>query len=266
MNTQSFLFHGLKLAISGEDTILAALKCRLGQFPAAEPGTPSHLRFEFHPVPDPRHHGVDRPSGPNRKVLDLWGGEVLYFDASQQLYIDSPGRARALCDTTTGSVWVSYLESEVGDDGLLSHPFFTIPLAELLKRHGLFMVHAAGLSLDGKGLLIAGASGAGKTTLTIALLRAGFGFLGDDITFLCTRSDGLRARAFPDELDVTADTLSFFPKLPGLAREAAAADRPKRPFSPHSSLRWQPSLGMPARSAYFPTGRPGPRERVDAPA
>jgi hypothetical protein len=231
MNTHAYLLHGLKLTISGEDDILAALKCRLGQLPAAQPGPPTDLRFEFHPIPAPSHLGIHRPRGPSRRVLELQGGEVLYLNASDQLYLDYPGRAQALCDTETGEVWVSYSESEAGNAGLLAHPFFTIPLAELLKRHGLYMVHAAGLSLDGKGLLIAGAAGAGKTTLTLALLRAGFGFLGDDTIFLCTRAPGLRTLAFPDEIDVTAHTASFFPELQALAPASSPAGRPKQPFN-----------------------------------
>ena len=40
--------------------------------------------------------------------------------------------------------------------------FLTIALTELLKREGLFMLHAAGLEVGGKGLLVAGQSGSGK--------------------------------------------------------------------------------------------------------
>jgi hypothetical protein len=232
MNTHAYLFHGLKLVISGEEGILTALQHRLGQFPAAKPGTPSHLRFEFRKVPDPSQYAIQQPSGPNRRVLEMRGGQVLYFALSHQLYIDFPDRGRALCDVESGQVRVSYPESEEGNTGLLAYPCFTIPLAELLKRHGLYMAHAAGLSLDGQGLLIAGASGAGKTTLTIALLRAGFGFLGDDTLFLCARAHGLCALAFPDQIDVTAHTASFFPELQALARAPLPGSRPKQSLSP----------------------------------
>src|ERR1017187_6256630 len=69
MNTHAYLFHGLKLVISGEAGILTALQHRLGQFPAAKPGTPSHLRFEFRKVPDPSHYAIQQPAGPNRRGL-----------------------------------------------------------------------------------------------------------------------------------------------------------------------------------------------------
>ncbi|MDX1216922.1 serine kinase [Sinorhizobium medicae] len=50
-------------------------------------------------------------------------------------------------------------------------------------------LHAALLVRNAKGLLICGAPGAGKSTLTLALLEAGFACCGDDITLM--RPDGL---------------------------------------------------------------------------
>jgi hypothetical protein len=44
-------------------------------------------------------------------------------------------------------------------------------------------------------------------------VRAGFGFLGDDTLFLARRPEGLRLLAFPDEVDVTEQTVAFFPEL-----------------------------------------------------
>ena len=252
MNTRAYLFHGLKLVISGEEWILTALEHRLGQLPAAKPGTPPHLRFEFRKVSDSSHYAIQPPRGPNRRVLEMGRGQALYFAASQQLYIDFPERGRALCDLERGEVRVSYPESETGNAGWLAYPCFTIPLAELLKRHGLYMAHAAGLSLDGQGLLLAGASGAGKTTLTIALLRAGFGFLGDDTLFLCARDEGLRALAFPDQIDVTAHTASFFPELRDLARAPRPAGRPKQSFSPACVYRAAPSWECAPAVLVFP--------------
>jgi hypothetical protein len=252
MKSRTYLFHGLKLAVCGEERILAALARRLGQFPAADPAQPSHLRFTFHAVPDPASHRVSLPPGVNRSVLDLPGARALYFEATRQLYLDFSGRARVLCDTEGGDVCVSYLESEADSPFLLTHPCFIIPLSELLKRRGLYMVHAAGVSLDGKGLLIAGASGAGKTTLALALVRAGFGFLGDDTNFLRAGPDGLRALAFPDEADITPVTAGFFPEVRGLLGEPASASRRKQPLNARSCYAVSPSWECVPAALVFP--------------
>jgi hypothetical protein len=93
---------------------------------------------------------------------------------------------------------------------------FTISLVEMLKQRGLYSVHAAGASADGRGVILAGESGAGKSTLSLALTRAGFGFLGDDTLFLAPGPAGLRLVGFPDEIDVTDETIGLFPELAGL--------------------------------------------------
>ena len=51
------------------------------------------------------------------------------------------------------------------------------------------LVHAGTVEVDGHGVLIVGASGAGKTTASAALAMAGFGYLTDDIT--AVRADGV---------------------------------------------------------------------------
>jgi hypothetical protein len=58
-------------------------------------------------------------------------------------------------------------------------------LTEVLERsaHEL-AVHAAALVRDDRILLLCGSPGAGKTTLAVGLLHAGFGFAGDDVTLL----------------------------------------------------------------------------------
>ena len=243
MSTHSYLFHGLKLTISGEAGILAALACRLRHFPTPASDAPSHLQIHFQPTEAPVGPGIQRPRGQYREVLQVGEGRVFYFEKSRQISIDFPGCCRALGSLETGEATVWYRESAGVNPQLLAHSCFTILLSELLKPHGLYMVHAAGLSLNGKGLLVAGASGAGKTTLTIALIRAGYGFLGDDTVFLSLRATGLRALAFPDEIGVTASTARFFPELRDLAEVPSAQNRPKHSLDytrfPNARPSWE---------------------------
>jgi hypothetical protein len=68
---------------------------------------------------------------------------------------------------------------------------------QLLKRRGLYLAHAGAVSLAGKGLLVVGGKMAGKSTLTIRLTGAGFGYLGDDMCLLRRRTSGFEALALP---------------------------------------------------------------------
>ncbi|MCG5480862.1 aldolase [Sinorhizobium alkalisoli] len=65
-------------------------------------------------------------------------------------------------------------------------------LAEALK-HGTYelALHAAALSRSERLVLLCGDPGAGKTTLTLALAHAGFGFVSDDVTLLNADGQGV---------------------------------------------------------------------------
>jgi hypothetical protein len=59
--------------------------------------------------------------------------------------------------------------------------------------HGAYelALHSAALINNGRMLLLCGSPGAGKTTLTLALVHAGFGFAADDVTLLNAMGHGL---------------------------------------------------------------------------
>ena len=78
----------------------------------------------------------------------------------------------------------------------------------------LLTLHAAALQRDGRTWLLAGLSGAGKTTLSLALARAGWSFGSDEIVLLGRDRD---LRALPLPPCVKADSFplieSWFPEL-----------------------------------------------------
>lgn len=207
-------FHGLRIQIQADEPSLAGqLHGRLRQF-AAPPGPPADLTFIYRGVEHAGAHWVTAPPPEARPVYEPQIGAVLYADADDSYYITFEERIRVACRPADGLVEVSYLHSELaGQSWYVSHPMLTLPLLELLKRRGYYSLHAASLSVEGRGLLIAGKSGAGKSTLTLGLMLAGFDFLGDDMVFLVREPAGLRMLAFPDEIDVTDETAGLFPEL-----------------------------------------------------
>jgi hypothetical protein len=218
----SYSFHGLSLGVSAPDEVLRAFHARLAALPANGGGPPDIL-FEV------GSRELERPEGA-RTVYEPPRGEVVYHDGRDLLFLRQ-GELRALCEPAAGRVRYSAPAAKGEDLWVLSHPLLSVPLMELLKRRGLFGVHAAGADLDGRALVLAGTSGSGKSTLSVALARAGFGFLGDDTLFL----DGRRVLAFPDEIDLTEESVAFFP---GIALSPSPAGWRKRQLPAHDVV-WE---------------------------
>jgi hypothetical protein len=219
--------YGLALEVTSEDpTVGAAVRNRLRRFPGAS-DRPPDLRFEYHAL----GQAIDRPAGEGRPVYDTPRGEVAYFPADDRLYIDAGEGVHVLSEPGAGRTRVSVGRQRPADLWLLSRPMFTLPLLESAKRRGRYGLHAAGVAVDGRGILLPGSSGAGKSTLAIALIRAGMDFLGDDLVFLCPGEDGVRGLAFPDDIDFTDATACFFPELDGLPERGVRDGWPKRLLS-----------------------------------
>jgi hypothetical protein len=228
--TRQYRFHGLNIAVSATDLeIIEALDSRLGHF-REDVKEASNIDLQFSGVSDPDHHLIKEPPGLGRPVYDPPDGQILYYDASDRLYLDYDNKVRMLCDPDEGKLRASVLLSATDGLWLACHPLFTIGLVEILKRRELYSIHAATLSIDGKGVLFPGNSGAGKSTLAIILLRAGFSFLGDDMVFVSNAGDKLHVMAFPEEIDASVDTLRVFPELSYMLDLAPFGERSKRQF------------------------------------
>lgn len=208
-------------AAAGVHARLAGLP--LGPLDVARPD----ILFEIHAGDV---HPFERPAAA-RPVYDPPVGEVVYDDGAGLLYIGYGPRLSVLCEPGRGRAQASAAPMTEEDLWSLSHPLFTLPLVELLKHRGLYGLHAGGVCRDGRALLLPGTSGSGKSTLTLALARAGFGFLGDDTLFLARPADnpeGLKILAFPDEFDLTDQTVAFFPELSPLLDASRPAGWRKR--------------------------------------
>ena len=98
---------------------------------------------------------------------------------------------------------------------------------EIFARRGQALVHGAALRLpSGRALLLLADSGGGKSTTALALLRKGCRLLADDLTLLDNRH-GARLRGIVEPLNLTPQTLAFFPEL------RDARDLPPGPVLPN---------------------------------
>jgi hypothetical protein len=220
--TYTYGFHNLNLRVLSSAAIATCLNSRFQILPTNEESAET-IYFDFESVSNAKRHRFGKPSGRARSFYDLESGDASYFAAEDQIYLCCDDRIRVLCNPGSGDAWFSVLEPEIDNLWLASHLLFTICLIEMLKRRGLYSLHAGGFSANGKCLLIPGTSGSGKSTLTVASLRANFDYMSDDMVFLVDRPDGFRVLAFPEAVDVSDQTASFFPELSFLLSS------PKRP-------------------------------------
>jgi hypothetical protein len=75
------------------------------------------------------------------------------------------------------------------------------------RAQGLVPLHAACVGLGGRGMLLMGPTGAGKSTLALQCLLEGFDFLAEDSVFVAP--DSMRATGTANFLHVRADSLGW---------------------------------------------------------
>jgi hypothetical protein len=103
--------------------------------------------------------------------------------------VSGHGAGRYLCETRpSGQLWLDRQEARLvgclADAHALTCADRARPLqrmmSELCRSLGIQEIHAAMVARDGRGVLIVGGGGRGKTTASLDGLHAGLDFLGDD--------------------------------------------------------------------------------------
>ncbi|MCE5324344.1 hypothetical protein LLG46_13675 [bacterium] len=93
---------------------------------------------------------------------------------------------------------VCYLKPECsGDASICPQPWvYLLPILQaLLALYGIYVIHSAAVTYEDKALLLLGESGAGKTTMCLALARAGMAYMGDDLVGLQRHENTIYAHA-----------------------------------------------------------------------
>lgn len=253
-----YAIHGLELVVSSEaPTALEALDRRLRSFRSAAGSAPPALRIEFLVRDEGAAGRLPARQEPGRPVYDAPGGEILYHDDTDTLSADVAG-VRVECRAGDGVARIESADLTGRSLYLATHTLATVCLIELLKRRGLFNVHAACLAQRGAGVLLAGPSGAGKSTLAIALVRASMSFLSDDMVYLRRLDAGVHVLGFPDAVGVTEQTAERFPELDRAAYPPTAGF-PKRLARMQSAFDVEQPPDCTPRVLIFPeVSRDGP--------
>jgi len=123
-------------------------------------------------------------------------------------------RNLGICDTQTrsGTAWIT--EAVVADVPYFVYHFLESMALELIVSLHLTPFHAACVARQGRGVLLCGDSGAGKSSLSYACARRGWNFVSDDASYLVRRRAKERlVLGHPHRVRLRPDAPRFFPEL-----------------------------------------------------
>lgn len=149
------------------------------------------------------HAGLLPPPAARGKMM-LRATDELYY-----LWLNEAGGYLTAIDRQTrrGLVWFTAPE-QIGS-WHVARPFLHAIKGFSLKTPWT-PIHAASVALDGRGILIVGQSGSGKTSTAIACALHGWDYLGDDAVIV--RSDPCRVSSLYTSARLRADTFHLFPE------------------------------------------------------
>ena len=116
----------------------------------------------------------------------------------------------------------------------LRYHFVEAMAYSLLDSLHVTALHAACVSLDGQGVLLAGDSGAGKSSLAYACARRGWVYCSDDSSVLVRRSREPMVLGNPRVFRFRASAGSLFPEFGGMRETRRAGGKPTIEISTES--------------------------------
>ncbi|OGW82610.1 MAG: hypothetical protein A2Z83_05870 [Omnitrophica bacterium GWA2_52_8] len=140
--------------------------------------------------------------GPDRKPLEIYffeqrkDWEKKVGSGQGLLSCDSPGCGiYGRIDPHKNRAFITMTKRRFYRDNWIFHGAFLGPLALLMRPQGASLVHGALLQKGGRGVLIMGEKGAGKSTLATACLQAGYRYFSDEHPVLELNNGRVRGRS-----------------------------------------------------------------------
>lgn len=120
----------------------------------------------------------------------------------------------AVCDTQarSGTAWLT--SPVVEDAAFFRYHFLEAMALEMIVSQYLTPFHAACVARGGRGMLLCGDSGAGKSSLAYGCTRRGWTYLSDDASYLIRRRAAERlVLGHPHKVRLRPDAPRLFPEL-----------------------------------------------------
>ena len=146
------------------------------------------------------------------------GGDALPLDAvvrsrEHMMSIVADHENFVVCDFNSGFAFGWVTPSTAADHPLLRYRFLIAAAATLLVQRAFAILHGALVVRNGKGVMLAGDSFAGKSTLAYACARAGWTYVSDDSVHLVRGRNDRYALGNPYSIRFRRDAPELFPEL-----------------------------------------------------
>lgn len=128
---------------------------------------------------------------------------ILYKRESHILYLLDTTSNTAICWTEDAQQLPCYEKAS---------PLRTIFQWMVLGRNSL-CIHSAGVSVDGRGVLMTGTEKSGKSTTSLLCLMDGMDFAGDDYVLLSDEGSGYRVHSLYSSAKLDDDSLHILPQI-----------------------------------------------------
>ena len=170
--------------------------------------------------------GGPAPALPERPPDQVYDDRQVWLDQDDLLFLDLTGVVGR-----SGPTAAVIGGGEPGTDlaAIGIRRLFLCSVGHLLGFHDRFLVHAGAVTVDGRTVLVLGASGAGKSTVALAALEQGWPVLSDDLAILRRADDGIDVAGVPRPPTVPTDLQVA---LDGAARPVADDPRDRAQLPP----------------------------------
>jgi len=155
--------------------------------------------------------------------------------------------------------WQVHIQSFLEDPFKIAHAMVAPTMLDLIERCGLSTLHAAAVADRGRGVLLAGDTGSGKSTTAFALLSQGFDFLTDNDAYIDAWRTGVRVRSRGGPIGLREGTSDRVAGLPAFGRSPLSGKgrHRKRRVDPDRLRPGSRIEAAPVRLLLFPGVRRG---------
>jgi len=196
---------------TNSEEVVAAVRDAWGEMPAAFEETPIELRVVVRP------DGGRSLRNPSRGPVFRAQGHLL------ALVLDANNFA--VCDLERCFGFATLSPAVARNHLFLSFHFLDAMAYVCLGQRYATTIHAACVARDGKGILLVGGPGAGKSSLAWACARAGLSYVSDDATWLLRNGREPAVIGKPQRFRFRPQAVRLFPELAKIPRIPSVAGK-----------------------------------------